>query len=162
MIKCVSCGNLIEEDNEFCYFCGMDPYGNNSDEESSESARDNNKCFDYSLHGENPLYELNGNNGKSMIVYPHKCVIRTVASFSSARSGNATYCEKTIYFKDVIGVQFNKSGLLNGCLQLETASPNENYSRTLVDENSFSFEDNEKIYEAYKYIIHRLDEIKCI
>ena len=143
MIKCVSCGNLIEEDNEFCYFCGMDPYGNNSNEEIS-------KVVDYSLHGEKPIYELNGNNGKSMIVYPHKCVIRTLSSFR----GNAICSEKTIYFKDIIGVQFNKTGLSDGFLQLDTASSNDN--------NSFPFENNEKICEVYKYIIHRLDEIKSI
>lgn len=170
MIKCVNCGQQIEEDNEFCYFCGMDPHEKNSNEEPSteilrEAGRVNNECFDYSLHGENPMYELDGNSGKSMIVYSHKCVIRTAVSFSSVMGGNATDGEKTIYFKDVIGVNFKEAGLLNGYLQLETASSkSNNNSKNFADENSFTYENKNynEVYDAYRYIIHRLDEIKSI
>lgn len=33
MIKCVNCGNLIEDDSDFCYFCGLKPSVKSIDED---------------------------------------------------------------------------------------------------------------------------------
>ena len=118
--------------------------------------------FDYTIHGENPLYELKGNRGRRLTVYPYKCVIKTDVTLGSLVTHNATDGEKTIYYKDVIGIQFKKPGLSIGFLQLETASSQgNNASSNFFNENTFTYDAyNNEIYEVYKYIISRLDEIK--
>lgn len=119
--------------------------------------------YDYDIHGVNPLYEIQGNRGRRIYVYEHKCVIKVDVTLGSIITHNATDGEKTIYYKDVIGVQLKKDGLLIGYLQLETASEKgNNKSDNFYDENTFTFDKYEDVYPAYKYIISRLDEIKRI
>ena len=177
MIKCVNCGNVIEDDSDFCYFCGFNPNEIPSEEEikSGEEALQmaqqmqqevlqyQETDFDYELHGANPLYEIKGNRGRRLYVYQHKCVIKVDITLGSIITHNATDGEKTIYYKDVIGVQLKKDGLLIGYLQLETASEKgNNKASNFFDENTFTFNNYDDVYEAYKYIITRLDEIKRI
>ena len=117
--------------------------------------------FDYSIHGENPLYEIKGNRGRRITVYPHKCVIKTDVTLGSVVTKNSMDGEKTIYYKDIIGIQFKKPGLAIGYLQLETASSQgNNNTSNFFNENTFTFDNYDEVYEVYKYIISRLDEIK--
>ena len=177
MIKCVNCGNMIEDDCDFCYFCGLNPSEMSSideieaSEEMIEEAQQMHQeileqqqaYYDYELHGANPLYEIKGNRGRRLYVYEHKCVIKVDITLGSIIANNATDGEKTIYYKDVIGVQLKKEGLLIGYLQLETASEKgNNKTSNFFDENTFTFDNYDDVYGAYKYIISRLDEIKKI
>lgn len=68
------------------------------------------------------IYDLNGCRGRSLRVYENKCVFKVSITIGSILTKNATDGEKTIYYSDVIGVQFKPSGLAIGYLQLETAS----------------------------------------
>lgn len=186
MVICVNCGNEIDEGCDICYFCGNSPFEKVDDEnvkvyenvlvEAQERANYRNKqlikqkatrskelYYDYDLHGTNPLYEIKGNRGRRLYVYEHKCVIKVDITLGSIITSNATDGEKTIYYKDVLGVQLKKDGMLVGYLQLETASEKgNNKNDNFFDENTFTFDDYADVYEAYKYIISRLDEIKRV
>lgn len=170
LIPCINCGSLIEADSDFCYFCGLDPTVKSTDEaplvpeaQIEEAQEYQQADFDYDVHGLNPLYDLTGVRGRRMVVYPHKVVIKTSVTLGSILTDNATDGEKTIYFKDVIGVQFKRSGLTIGYLQLETASgKGNNNASNFFDENTFTFEHEPDIREVYKYILSRLDEIKAL
>ena len=102
------------------------------------------------------VYEINGARGRSIRIYPYKCIISTSVTAGSLLTRNATDGEKTIYFRDVIGLQFKKPGLTLGFLQFETASG------TMNNENTFTFEaSSEKITrEAYEYVVGVFDELK--
>ena len=115
MIKCVNCGNEIEDDSDFCYFCGFSPNEKLSQEEAKEAeeiAREAKQLqreiadakkayFDYEIHGK-PLWEIQGNRGRRLYVYEHKCVIKVDITIGSVITSNATDGEKTIYYKDII------------------------------------------------------------
>lgn len=170
MIHCINCGSIIEEDCDFCYFCGQDPREASTEdiapitteliEEAQQYQRED---FDFSLHGMDPVYQISGVRGRKLVVYKQKAVIKTDVTIGSILTNNATDGEKTIYFRDVIGVQFKPCGLTIGYLQLETASAKgNNTSSNFFDENTFTFEKENGVYEAYRYIISRLDEIKSI
>lgn len=119
--------------------------------------------YDYDIHGENPIFEIKGSRGRRLYVYEHKCVIKVDITVGSLLTNNATDGEKTIYYKDVIGIQLKKNGLLIGYLQLETASEKgNNKSDNFWDENTFTFNDYKEVHEAYRYIISRMDKIKSI
>ena len=57
-----------------------------------------------------------------MDVYTNKCVITTDATLGSLLTSNALDGEKTLFYKDVVGIQFKKSGAFLGYLQLETSA----------------------------------------
>lgn len=110
------------------------------------------------------VYEINGARGRSIRIYPYKCIISTSVTAGSLLTRNATDGEKTIYFSDVIGLQFKKPGLTLGYLQFETASGTMNNDKSnFFSENTFTFEASaEKLtQEAYEYIVGILDELKC-
>lgn len=110
------------------------------------------------------VYSVIGARGKILDVYENKIVITVYGNIGSLVTGNFTDGEKSIYYKDAIGVQFKESkGLLLGYLQLETSSRMmNNMSSNFAGENSFSFEDSQNIImnEVFKYIQQRIDEIK--
>lgn len=168
MIHCANCGNIIEEDCDFCYFCGQDPREKADNEELqipeeqlAEAKEYQQEDFDYAVHGMNPLYEINGARGRRIVVYRNKVVIKTSVTLGSIVTSNATDGEKTIYFRDVIGVQFKKPGLTLGYLQLETASvKGNNNASNFFDENTFTYDHGQNVRDIYQYIISRLDEIK--
>lgn len=119
--------------------------------------------FDYDLHGLNPVFDIFGNRGRRIVVYENKCVIDVSFTLGSILSKNAFDGEKTIFYKDVIGVQYKNPGLAIGFLQLETASgKGNNLDSNFFDENSFTFGESEKqeVYKAYKYILSRIETIK--
>ncbi len=116
--------------------------------------------------GNNPaIYSISGARGRHIDVYEDKCVIRVNASVGSFITGNITDGEKTVYYVDCIGVQFKKSGLTIGYLQLETASTMmNNRDSNFFNENTFTFEksnvSNEKMEEVANYIKQKVDEAK--
>ena len=112
-----------------------------------------------------PIYEIQGVRGRSIKVYEEKCIISTKASIGSFLTQNYNDGEKTIYYTDCIGVQFKKSGLQIGYLQLETASSTmNNRSDNFFNENSFTFDSttvsNEKMEKVADYIREQIDQIK--
>lgn len=113
------------------------------------------------------LYDLTGVRGRSMKLYDTKCVINTTAGIGSFMTGNSTDGEKTIFLKDVVGVQFKKSASLIGYLQFETPSMQMNNSNSnMFSENTFTFEagkngiTNEFMESLYHYVVDRIEELK--
>lgn len=109
------------------------------------------------------VYEIIGARGRSIRVYPYKCIINTSVTAGSLIANNATDGEKTIYYKDVVGIQFKKSGVTIGYLQFETSSGTMNNEKSnFFSENTFTFEaDKDEIMEeVYEYIIGIFDELK--
>lgn len=118
---------------------------------------------------ENPktgaIYSIKGSRGKHIDVFDNKCIITTKITLGSIITHNATDGEKTIYYRDCVGVQFRKSGMLIGYLQLETSSGMmNNHGSNFFGENSFTFEpaqvSNEKMEEVANFIKNKIDEIK--
>ena len=114
-----------------------------------------------------PIYDLNGVRGRRMRLDDRKCVIITDKTVGSFLSGNITDGEKTIFLKDVVGVQFKRSGALIGYLQFETPSMQMNNQKdNMFSENTFTFEDgknnvtNELMEEVYEYAVNRIEELK--
>lgn len=111
------------------------------------------------------IYSLDGARGRHMEVYDDKVVITTKAGIGSFLTGNASDGEKTIYYVDCIGVQFKKSGLQLGYLQLETASGiMNNRGNNFFNENTFTFDGsklpNDKMEEVADYIKKQVDLAK--
>ena len=89
----------------------------------------------------------------------------TRITLGSLLTSNATDGEKTIYYKDCVGVQFKPAGFTVGYLQFETASGMmNNKGSNFFGENSFTFDinviSNEKMKEIANYVKKRIDEIK--
>lgn len=100
-----------------------------------------------------------------MKVYDNRAIIGTKATLGSFVTGNVSDGEKTIYYRDCIGVQFKQSGLQIGYLQLETASGIMNMRQNnFFNENSFTFDttvqSNEKMQEVADYVRSRVEEAK--
>ena len=113
------------------------------------------------------LYQLEGVRGRSMAVYDRKVVISTKVSVGSVLTRNATDGVKTIFYKDVVGIQFKESGLTIGYIQFETPSAQmNNQASNMFSENTFTFEDNRngitngKMNEVYNSICDLIEEIK--
>ena len=103
-------------------------------------------------------YELDGCRGRSIKVCDNYCIIKTSISAGSVLTGNATDGEKTIFYHDVIGIQFKEPGLTIGYLQLETASNQMNHSNSnAFSENTFTYEfDVEKVKEIKDFIFQKV------
>lgn len=110
---------------------------------------------------------LDGVKGRVMDLYDNKCVIKTDVTAGSLLANNAKDGEKTIFFIDIIGIQFKESGAAIGFLQLETATMQMNnlYSN-LYSENSFTFEagknhvTNTLMSAVYEFICDRVEGFK--
>ena len=112
-----------------------------------------------------PIYDIKGVRGRSIKVFEEKCIIKTTVTVGSLITHNYNDGEKTIYYADCIGVQFKKSGLQIGYLQLETASSTmNNRSDNFFNENSFTFDTstvtNEQMEDVANYIRDQIDQIK--
>ncbi len=114
------------------------------------------------------IYDLQGVRGRSMKVYEDKCVITTKVTFGSLMTGNASDGEKTIYYSDVLGVQFKLAKMQIGYLQLETASSSmNNRGSNFFNENSFTYDPgqvkettNELMQQVADYIRSRVEFYK--
>ena len=113
------------------------------------------------------ICEFEGVRGRNLKLFDTKIVINTKKTVGSLITGNFTDGEKTIFLRDVVGVQFKKSGGLIGYLQFETPSMQmNNKSDNMFSENTFTFQDgsngvtNELMIKVYEYITDRIEEIK--
>ncbi len=111
--------------------------------------------------------ELIGIHGRRMKLYDTKCVITFEKTAGSFMAGSFTDGEKTIFLKDVVGVQYKKSGVVAGYLQFETPSMQmHNASDNMFSENTFIFEDgkngitNNLMDTIYNYVVDRIEELK--
>ena len=112
---------------------------------------------------ETPIYDLTGARGRRIKVYEDRCIISTKVGVGSIITGNLSDGEKTIYYNDVIAVQFKRSNLQLGYLQLETAaSTMNNKASNFFNKNTFTFDGNLdfKMEEVQKYIKQKVDEAK--
>lgn len=108
------------------------------------------------------VYSIDGYAGRHIDVYDDKAVFNVKVTLGSLAVGNASDGEKTIYYKDCIGVQFKKHTFKVGFLQLETASSQMDKTKSnFWQENSFTFittnVSNEKMVEVYNYVRERVD-----
>lgn len=113
------------------------------------------------------LYQLEGVRGRSIQIYDRKCIISTKAGVGSLLTGNASDGEKTIFYIDVVGVQFKKSGNLIGYLQFETGSVQmNNQNSNMFSENTFTFENgkngvtNDQMVMIYNLVCDLIEQIK--
>ncbi len=113
------------------------------------------------------VFHIDGARGRKIDIYPDKCVITVNVTVGSVLTNNATDGEKTIYYRDCIGLQFKKPGLTLGYLQFETASSiSNNTSSNFFNENTFTYEEshiNEHCMEiVVNYVKQQLDKIKML
>lgn len=110
-----------------------------------------------------PIYDIKGARGRRLQVFEDKCIISTKVGVGSFLTGNISDGEKTIYYSDVLGVQYKKCNLQLGYLQLETASATmNNKGDNFFNENSFTF-DNDVDYqmeEVAQFVKKKVDEAK--
>ena len=108
------------------------------------------------------VFELEGCRGRSMKVYDDRVVISTDLPIGSVLTSNATDGEKTVFYHDVVGIQYKEPGLTIGYLQLETASLQmNNQASNQFSENTFTFEKGTQQVEiAKKYIIWQISQFK--
>ena len=120
---------------------------------------------------EKEIYRIDGNMGKSLIVYENRCVISVTSAGKSFLFGgltNATRGDKEIYFTDITSVQFKNLGMTTGYLQFEY--PGSHSFNNFSSENSFTFsatlgtEKHSKLKkimpEVYEYIQTQIRKAK--
>lgn len=111
------------------------------------------------------IYDLKGCRGRHIQVFDDKVILSVKAGVGSFLTGNVIDGQKTIYYTDCIGIQFKKSGLVIGYLQMETSSATMNNKESnLYNENTFTWEttqqSNKKMEEVRKYIEERVNYYK--
>lgn len=154
---CSRCGKQLPNGSTFCSGCGK--------RLSPVSTVGRDKGIEIPKNGS--VYSIDGVRGRHIEIYENKCIIRTKPTFGSFLTQNMTDGEKTIYYKDCVGIQFKKSSLTIGYLQFETASGMmNNKNSNFFGENSFTFDttkvSNEKMEEVANYVKKRIDEIKTM
>ncbi len=110
-----------------------------------------------------PAYDVKGARGRNMKVYEDKVILTTKVTLGSVLTNNATDGEKTIYYSDVLSVQFKKANIAIGYLQFETASSSMNSrSSNFWNENSFTFEEtlNAEMDIIAQFIKDKVEGIK--
>ncbi|MCF0135911.1 MAG: SHOCT domain-containing protein [Lachnospiraceae bacterium] len=117
--------------------------------------------------GRGVVYHVDGCMGRSIDIYPEKCVITVDASLGSLITGNVTDGEKTIYYRDVVGLQYKHTKTTIGYLQFETSTGlMNNRESNFFNENSFTFDhatvDNEIMDGMVAYIKQCMDAVKCV
>lgn len=112
----------------------------------------------------NLIYDLKGCRGRHIKVYDDKVVLSVKAGVGSFLTGNVIDGQKTIYYSDCIGIQFKKSGIIIGYLQIETATGIMNQITSNLDnENTFTWDAhklNKKMEEVRDYIESRVNYYK--
>ena len=105
---------------------------------------------------------IEGVRGRTLHIYDTKVEIDTQVTVGSVITGNATDGEKTIFLKDVVGVQFKRSGLAIGYLQFETPSMQmNNRGDNMFSENTFTFEGDNLLMEKIRdFLVDRIEEYK--
>ena len=111
------------------------------------------------------VFDLVGKRGRSIKIYPDKCVINVEPTSGAILTGNATDGEKTIYYVDCVGLQYKQPGATLGYLQFETSSGLMNEkSSNFFNENTFTYDNTTVSPELMEivvlYVKDRLDSIK--
>jgi hypothetical protein len=155
---CSGCGKQLPNGSSFCSGCGK-----KLSVTGSAPIMSVNKGLENATNG--AVYSIDGVRGRHIDIYENKCIIRTKVTFGSLLTSNATDGEKTIYYRDCVGIQFKKSGMTIGYLQFETSSGMmNNKNNNFFGENSFTFDttkiSNEKMEEVANYVRQKIDEIK--
>ena len=121
------------------------------------------------LRPEGVKYCMVNNLGKILDVYDNRVVFTSTHSTSTLLTGvflgnSVTQGEKTIYYKDAIGVQYKPSSVLDGYIQVETAAGGVTSSSSQYGgENAIQFSGKERNAEAeviVDFIKKQIDEIK--
>ena len=114
-------------------------------------------------------YCMVNNSGKILDVYDNKAVFTSTQSTSTVVTGlifgtSLTQGEKTIYYKDAIGVQHKPSSVTDGYIQIETAAGCMTSSSSQYGgENAIQFSGKERNEEAeiiVAFIRKKIEEIK--
>ena len=159
---CSGCGKVLPNGSTFCSGCGKQLLGAASSS-GNVPFMNENKGLQNATNGS--VYSIDGVRGKHIDIYENKCIIKSKVTFGSLLASNATDGEKTIYYKDCVGIQFKPSKFTIGYLQFETASGMmNNGGSNFFGENSFTFDttviSNEKMEEIANYVRKKIDEIK--
>ena len=121
------------------------------------------------MRPEGVKYCMVNNLGKILDVYDNKVVFTSTQSTSTVVTGlvfgtSMTQGEKTIYYKDAIGVQYKPSSIADGYIQVETAAGGVSSSSSQYSgENSIQFSGKEKNEEAeviVAFIRKQIEDIK--
>ena len=121
------------------------------------------------MRPEGVRYCLVNNLGKILDVYDNRVVFTSTQSTSTLVTGllignSVTQGEKTIYYKDAIGVQYKPSSVLDGYIQVETAAGSMTSSSSQYGgENSIQFSGKDRNAEAeiiVAFIKKQIDDIK--
>lgn len=89
---------------------------------------------------EQPIYEINGNMGKTLRVYDTYCTISITSggkAFAFGGLAGAMNGDKKFYYQDLTAVQFKNLGMTTGYLQFEY--PGARSLNAMTSENSFTF-----------------------
>ena len=114
-------------------------------------------------------YCIINNTGKILDVYDNKVVFSSTKSTSTLVTGlvfgtSVTQGEKTIYYKDAVGVQYKPSSIADGYIQIETAAGGVTSSSSQYGgENSIQFSGKDRNAEAemiVDFIKRKIEEIK--
>ena len=121
------------------------------------------------MRPEGVKYCMINNSGKILDVYDNKVVFSSTKSTSTVVTGlvfgtSVTQGEKTIYYKDAIGVQYKPSSIADGYIQIETAAGGVTSSSSQYGgENSIQFSGKDRNSEAeiiVNFIKNKIEEIK--
>ena len=121
------------------------------------------------MRPEGVRYCIINNLGKILDVYDNKAVFTSTKSTSTLLTGLAfgtsvTQGEKTIYYKDAIGVQYKPSSIADGYIQIETAAGGVTSSSSQYGgENSIQFSGKDRNAEAeivVNFIRKQIEDIK--
>ena len=121
------------------------------------------------MRPEGVRYCMVNNTGKILDVYDNRVVFTSTHSTSTLVTGllvgkSVTQGEKTIYYKDAVGVQYKPSSVLDGYIQVETAAGGVSSSSSqYVGENAIQFSGKERNAEAeiiVTFIKKQIDDIK--
>ena len=121
------------------------------------------------MRPEGVRYCMVNSTGKILDVYDNRVIFTSIHSTSTLVTGilvgkSVTQGEKTIYYKDAIGVQYKPSSVLDGYIQIETAAGEVTSSSSqYVGENAIQFAGKERNAEAeiiVAFIKKQIDEIK--
>lgn len=109
-----------------------------------------------------PVFKMDGCRGRSIEVYTDRVVIMTDVTLGSVMTSNATDGIKTIFYHDIVGIQFKEPVITIGYLQLETASGQmNNLASNQFSENTFTFEkDTETVCMMKDYITWQVSQFK--
>ena len=146
-------------------FGKMGAYIKDTCKEEPENQQDeSSKECQYVLNDPNARYNIKGARGRNMRVYPDRVVITVTGTLGSLLTGNITDGEKTIFFHDVIGIQFKYTGAIIGYIQFETACGlMNNSSNNLFNENTFTYDNSNmdaQMTEIKDYIIEQVARFK--